>query len=54
MEELTNDYTDMDMELKSLFLDLRRKTTVENLNLILSNNEFQNICRKILNNSYGI
>ena len=54
VEELTNDYTDMDMELKSLFLDLRRKTTVENLNLILSNNEFQNIFRKVLNNSYGI
>ena len=30
------------MELESLFLNLRSKTTAENLNLILSNNEFQN------------
>ena len=40
-EELTNGCNDMDMELKSLFLNLRRKPTVENLKLILSNNEFQ-------------
>ena len=41
------------MELKSLFLNLRRKPTAENLNLILSNNEFQNLFAKILNNSHG-
>ena len=41
VEELTNDYNDMHMELKSLFLNLRRKPTAENLNLILSNNEFK-------------
>ena len=40
VKELTNDYNDMDMTLKSLFLNLRRKPTAENLNLILSNNEF--------------
>ena len=54
VEELTNDYNDMDIELKLLFLNLRRKPTAENLNLILSNNEFQNLFRKILNNSHGI
>ena len=43
----------MDMELKSLFFNLRRKPTVENLNLTLSNNEFQNFLRKILNNFDG-
>ena len=52
-EELTNDYNNMDMELKSLFFNLRRKPTVENLNLTLSNNEFQNFLRKILNNFHG-
>ena len=53
VEELTNDYNDMDTELKSLFLNLRRKLTAENLNLIFSNNEFQNLFTKILNNSHG-
>ena len=52
VEELTIDYNDMGMELKSLFLNLRRKPTAGNLNLILSNNEFQNLFRKILNNSH--
>ena len=52
-EGLTNDYNNMDMELKSLFFNLRRKPTVENLNLTLSNNEFQNFLRKILNNFDG-
>ena len=46
-EELTNDYNDTDMALKSLFLNLRREPTAENLNSILSNNEFQNLFRKI-------
>ena len=53
LEGLTNDYNNMDMELKSLFFNLRRKPTVENLNLTLSNNEFQNFLRKILNNFDG-
>ena len=43
VEELTNDYNDMDMELKSLFFNLGKKGTVENLNLIFSKNEFQNL-----------
>ena len=43
VEELTNDYNDMDMELKSLFFNLGKKATVENLNLIFSKNEFQNL-----------
>ena len=53
VEELINDYNYMDMELKSLFLNLRRKHTSENINLKLSNNEFQNHLRKILNNSHN-
>ena len=53
LKGLTNDYNNMDMELKSLFFNLRRKPTVENLNLTLSNNEFQNFLRKILNNFDG-
>ena len=53
LEGLTNDYNNMDMELKSLFFNLRRKPTVENLNLTLSNNEFQNFLRKILNSFDG-
>ena len=40
VEELTNYYNDMDIELKSLFLNLRRKPATFNFNLILSNNEF--------------
>ena len=40
VEKLTNDYNDMNMELKSLYLNLRRKLTAENFNLIFSNNEF--------------
>ena len=40
----------MYMVLKSLFLNLRRKPSAENLNLILSNNEFQNLSRKTKNN----
>ena len=43
VEELTNDYNDMDMEVKSLFFNLGKKATVENLNLTFSNNEFQNL-----------
>ena len=31
IHELTNHYNDMDMELKSLFLNLRRKPSAENL-----------------------
>ena len=53
VEELANDYNDTDTELKSLFLNLRRKLTAENLNLIFSNNELQNLFTKILNNSHG-
>ena len=53
VEELTNDYNDMDMKLKSLFLNLRRKPTAANLNLILINTEFQNLFGKILNDSLG-
>ena len=44
VEELTNDYNDTDMVLKSLFLNLRREPTAENLNSVLSNNEFQKLC----------
>ena len=43
----------MHMKLKSLFLNLRRKPTAANLNLILINTEFQNLFGKILNNSLG-
>ena len=43
----------MYMVLKSLFLNLRRKPSAENLNLILSNNEFQNLFRKTKNNLHG-
>ena len=53
VEELNNDYNDMDMKLKSLFLHLRRKPTAANLNLIVSNTEFQNLFGKNLNNSHG-
>ena len=53
VEELTNDYNDRDMELKSLFFNIGKKVTVENLNLIFSNNEFQNLVSQILNNSHG-
>ena len=49
VKELTNDYNDMDMTLKSLFLNLRRKP----LNLILGNNEFKNLFGKNLNDSHG-
>ena len=52
-EELTNDYNDTDMVLKSLFLNLRREPTAENLNSVLSNNEFQNLFRKISKTLYG-
>ena len=41
VKELTNGYNDKGMVLKLLFWNLRRKPTVENLKLILSNNEFQ-------------
>ena len=41
------------MKLKLLFLNLRRKPTAANLNLILINTEFQNLFGKILNNSLG-
>ena len=37
-QELTNDDSDIKMELKLLFLNLIRKSTAENLKLILSNN----------------
>ena len=40
VEELTNYYNNMDIEQKSLFLNLRRKPAAFNFNLILSNNEF--------------
>ena len=53
VEELTNDYNDTDMVLKSLFLNLRREPTAENLNSVLSNNEFQNLFRKISKTLYG-
>ena len=52
-KELTNDYNDMDMVFKSLFLKLRRKPTAEDLNLVLSDNEFQNLFRKNKNTSHG-
>ena len=52
VEELTNGYNDMDMELKLLFLNLRRKPTVENFKLIRSNNDFF-FFGKILNNLHG-
>ena len=45
-EELTNDYN-MNMELKSLFFNLRRKPNAENLNVILSNNEVQNFSENV-------
>ena len=54
VKELTNDYNDMDMTLKSLFLNLRRKPTAEKLNLILSNNKFKNLFgKKNFNDSHG-
>ena len=34
VKELANNYNDMSMELKSLFLNLRRKPTAENLILL--------------------
>ena len=54
VEGLNNDSNDLDMELKLLFLNLRWKPTAENLNFILSNNEFQNLFGKILNNRMGL
>ena len=53
IKELPNDYDDMDMELKSLFSNLRKKPTAENLDLILSKNELQNVFGKVLNSSHG-
>ena len=43
----------MDMELKSLFSNLRKKPTAENLDLILSKSELQNVFGKVLNSSHG-
>ena len=51
---LTNYYNDMDMEFKFLFLNLKRKCTVKNLNLMLSNDEFQNVFRITLKNSHTV
>ena len=48
--EINNDNNEMDMELKSLVLNLSRKCTAKNLNLILNNDEYQNGLRKILKN----
>ena len=44
----------MDMELKFLFLNLSRKCTVKNLNLMLSNDEFQNVFRITLKNLHTV
>ena len=44
----------MDMELKSLFLNLSRKCTVKNLNFMLSNDEFQNVFRITLKNLHTV
>ena len=51
---LTNYYNDMDMELKFLFLNLSRKCTVKNLNLMLSNDELQNVFRITLKNLHTV
>ena len=47
---LNNDNDDMDIELKSLVLNLSRKCTAKNLNLIINNEEYQNVLRKFLKN----
>ena len=52
VEELTNYYNDMDIFI-SLFINLRGKPNPENLDLILTYNEFQHLFRKILNDSHG-
>ena len=41
------------MELKSLVLNLSRKCTAKNLNLMLNNDEFQNVLRRILKNLHS-
>ena len=51
---LTNYYNDMDMELEFLFLNLSRKCTVKNLNLMLSNDELQNVFRITLKNLHTV
>ena len=43
----------MDMELKSLVLNLSRKCTAKNYNLMLNSDEFQNVLRKILKNLHS-